>query len=93
MRGAQIKKDDFELYKFFFSKENLNPSKVSKRVQMILEYRYADKMTFKAISEKMGIPIVDVRTNVRLFRRKALIAKWYTEKARVRMNETNDDVS
>ena len=91
-RGAQIKKDDFELYKFFFSKENLNPSKVSKRVQMILEYRYADKMIFKAISEKMGIPMVEIRTIVRLFRRKAMIAKWYTEKVR-KMNETNDDVS
>lgn len=81
-RGAQIKKDDFELYKFFFSKENLNPSKVSKRVQMILSYRYADKMTFKAISEKMNIPMAEIRTDIRLFRRKAMIAKWYTEKVR-----------
>ena len=48
--SGHIKKEDFELYRFFFSKENLNPSKVSKRVQMILDYRYADKMTFKAIS-------------------------------------------
>lgn len=80
--SGRIKKEDFELYKFFFSKENLNPSKVSKRVQMILEYRYADKMTYKAISEKMGVPMVDVRSEIRLFRRKALIAKWYTEKAR-----------
>ena len=80
--SGHIKKEDFELYRFFFSKENLNPSKVSKRVQMILDYRYADKMTFKAISEKMNIPIVKIRADVRLFRRKAMIAKWYTEKVR-----------
>jgi hypothetical protein len=27
---------------------------------MILDYLYADKMTFKAISEKMNIPMVSV---------------------------------
>ena len=37
---------------------------------MILDYRYADKMTFKAISEKMNIPMVSV--DVRLFRMKVM---------------------
>ena len=60
-------------------KKNLNLSKVSKRVQMILDYRYADKMTFKAISENMNIPIVKIHADVRLFRRKAMIVKWYND--------------
>lgn len=49
------------LYEYEYEIEkNLNMSKVSKRVQMILSYRYADKITFKAISERMNIPMVSV---------------------------------
>jgi hypothetical protein len=44
-------------------------------------------MAVTMIAEKMEIPLVKVRSDLRLFRRKALIAKWYTEKVeKVRKN-------
>ena len=85
MGGVHIKKEDCELYRFYFSKENMNLGKVSIQTKRILEYRYDEKMAVSMIAEKMGVPLLKVRSEIRLFRRKALIAKWYTEK--VRKNE------
>lgn len=82
MGGSHIKKEDFELYRFYFSKENLNPGKVSIQTKRILEYRYDEKMAVTMIAERMELPLVKVRSEIRLFRRKAMIAKWYTEKVR-----------
>lgn len=82
MGGSHIKKEDSELYRFYFSKENLNPGKVSIQTKRILEYRYDEKMAVTMIAERMGIPLVKIRSEIRLFRRKAMIAKWYTEKVR-----------
>ena len=92
MGGVHIKKEDTELYRFYFSKENMNMGKVSIQTKRILDYRYEEKMAVSTIAERMGVPLVKIRSEIRLFRRKALIAKWYTEKVR-KMNETNDDVS
>ena len=82
MGGVHIKKEDTELYRFYFSKENLNMGKVSIQTKRILDYRYDEKMAVSTIAEKMGVPLLKVRSEIRLFRRKALIAKWYTEKVR-----------
>lgn len=79
-RGAQIKKEDIELYNFYFSDKNLHSKKVSKRVQSILQYRFQDKMTYAGIAEKMNTSPVKIRTDIRLFRRTALIAKWYSDR-------------
>lgn len=82
MGGVHIKKEDCELYRFYFSKENLNLGKVSIQTKRILEYRYDEKMAVSTIAEMMNIPMVKIRSEIRLFRRKAMIAKWYTEKVR-----------
>ena len=79
-RGPQIKKEEIELYKFYFSDKNLNARTVSKRVRNILVCRYDDQMTYTAIAEKLHTTPVKIRTEIRLFRRKATIAKWYTDK-------------
>lgn len=92
MGGVHIKKEDTELYRFYFSKENMNMGKVSIQTKRILDYRYEEKMAVSTIAEKMGVPLLKVRSEIRLFRRKAMIAKWYTEKVS-RKDETNDDVS
>lgn len=86
MGGVHIKKEDTELYRFYFSKENMNMGKVSIQTKRILDYRYEDKMAVSTIAEKMGVPLLKVRSEIRLFRREAMIAKWYTEKVR-RMEE------
>ena len=86
MGGVHIKKEDTELYRFYFSKENMNLGKVSMQTKRILDYRYEEKMAVSMIAEKMGVPLLKVRSELRLFRRKAMIAKWYTEKVR-RMEE------
>jgi len=91
--GVHIKKEDTELYRFYFSKENLNPGKVSIQTKRILQYRYDEKMAVSTIAEKMNVPLLKVRSDLRLFRRKALIAKWYTEKVKVKPNETYDELS
>ena len=82
MGGVHIKKEDCELYRFYFSKENLNLGKIPIQTKKILEYRYDEKMAVSMIAEMMEIPLVKVRSEIRLFRRKAMIAKWYTEKVR-----------
>ena len=82
MGGVHIKKEDCELYRFYFSKENLNLGKIPIQTKRILEYRYDEKMAVSMIAEIMEIPLVKVRSEIRLFRRKAMIAKWYTEKVR-----------
>ena len=81
MRGAQIKKEDLELYRFYLSEDNKHPAKkLSIKTQRILEYRYDDKMTYADISKKVKMSEVKVRSEIRLFRRRAQIAKWYTER-------------
>lgn len=79
-RGAQIKKEDVELYRFFISDKNKKRAKLSKRISDILMMRYDEKMTYKDISKIMGTTELKVRTELRLFKRQALIAKWYTER-------------
>lgn len=81
-RGAQIKKEDIELYQFFFSSENLNSKAVSCRLRNILKYRFEDKMTYTAIAELMNTSALKIRTEIRVFKRRALIAKWYSEKVK-----------
>lgn len=86
MGGVHIKKEDCELYRFYFSKENLNLGKIPIQTKKILEYRYDEKLAVSTIAEMMEIPLVKIRSEIRLFRRKAMIAKWYTEKAKARKN-------
>lgn len=79
-RGAQIKKEDVELYRFFISDKNKKRTKLSKRTSDILMMRYDEKMTSKDIANIMKTTELKIRTELRLFKRQALIAKWYTEK-------------
>lgn len=79
-RGAQIKKEDVELYRFFISDKNKKRTKLSKRTSDILMMRYDEKMTNKDIAKIMETTELKVRTELRLFKRQALIAKWYTER-------------
>ncbi len=42
--------------------------------------RYDEKRTYKDIAKIMKTTELKVRTELRLFKRQALIAKWYTER-------------
>ena len=79
-RGPQIKKEDVELYRFFISDKNKKPAKLSKRTSDILMMRYDEKMINREIAETLGTTELKVRSELRLFKRQALIAKWYTER-------------
>ena len=81
-RGAQIKKEDLELFYFYFSDDNLNSKAVSKRLKAILNLRFVERMTYVQIGKELGVSEVKVRTDIRLFKRKAMIAKWYSAKKR-----------
>lgn len=81
-RGAQIKKEDLELFYFYFSDDNLNSKAVSKRLKNILNLRFVERMTYVQIGKELGMSEVKVRTDIRLFKRKAMIAKWYSAKKR-----------
>ena len=81
-RGAQIKKEDLELFYFYFSDDNLNSKAVSKRLKTILNLRFIERLTYVQIGKEMGLSEVKVRTDIRLFKRKAMIAKWYSAKKR-----------
>lgn len=81
-RGAQIKKEDLELFYFYFSDDNLNSKAVSKRLKNILNLRFVERMTYVQIGKELDMSEVKVRTDIRLFKRKAMIAKWYSAKKR-----------
>ena len=81
-RGAQIKKEDLDLFYFYFSDENLNSKVVGKRLKEILKLRFIERMTYVQIGKKMDLSEVKVRSEIRLFKRKAMIAKWYSAKKR-----------
>ena len=85
-RGAQIKKEDLDLFYFYFSGDNLNSKAASKRLKTILNLRFIERMTYVQIGKEMGISEVKVRAEIRLFRRKALIAKWYSAKKKENEN-------
>lgn len=88
-KGGQIKKEDIELYRFYFSGDNKNPGVVNARTRTILRYRFEDQMAYAKIAELMGMTPARVRTEFRLFKRKALIAKWYTQKKEELENDSN----
>lgn len=79
-KGGQIKKEDIELYRFYFSGDNKNPGVVNERTRTLLRYRFEDQMAYAKIAELMHMTPAKVRSEFRLFKRKALIAKWYTQK-------------
>ncbi len=88
-KGGQIKKEDVELYRFYFSGDNKNPGVVNARTRTILRYRFEDQMAYAKIAELMGMTPARVRTEFRLFKRKALIAKWYTQKKEALENDSS----
>ena len=86
-KGGQIKKEDIELYRFYFSGDNKNPGVVNARTRTLLKYRFEDQLTYAKIGELMKMTPAKVRTEFRLFKRKALIAKWYTQKKEALEND------
>lgn len=85
-RGAQIKKEDLELFYFYFSDYNLNSKAVSNRLKNILKLRFIERMTYAQIGKEIGLSELKVRTEIRLFKRKATIAKWYSAKKKENEN-------
>ena len=88
-KGGQIKKEDIELYRFYFSGDNKNPGVVSERTRTLLRYRFDDQLAYAKIAELMHMTPAKVRSEFRLFKRKALIAKWYTQKKEALENDPN----
>ncbi len=85
-RGAQIKKEDLDLFYFYFSDDNLNSKAASNRLKTILKLRFIERMTYVQIGKEMDLSEVKVRSEIRLFRRKAMIAKWYSAKKKENEN-------